>query len=298
MSDFQWDPNTTQVYDSSFGDTELKGTGLQLSKRSGTDFFMEASGCTLSLNVTDGSAINWPLMDGETDSYMNMHFEEGSFSVTTDGDVFLGMKSDGGRYNYSKNAKFNLTDGNVSIVSNKGRVIIGGRDKSCLKAGINGGAGALLLQALQISFCAGNVHCEGAGNIKFYARSLSASKDINDTQGVPPRFDLETANVNNTYAPQIEFKDTLTQTRSPWDFLIGGIQQGVFNFVTNGSDMNKNGSFLFYGVLGGQLTELKKGKHLAIDGDAIEPGDVDSRFLFRNIPSGTGGVIGTAVSLR
>jgi len=42
-------------------------------------------------------------------------------------------------------------------------------------------------------------------------------------------------------------------------------------------------------AIGSQLTELKKGKYLAIDGDAIEPGDVDSRFLFRNIPSGTGG---------
>lgn len=201
MSDFQWDPASTQIYNSSFGNTELNGTGSGFAKKSGTGFTMDAPGCKLSLNISDETSVNWPLMDGETDTFLDLYFEQGDFALDAKGRIYLGMKSDGGRYNTSVNIRLDVTQSTTSITSTTGQIIIGGKDKSFLQARYKG---ELNLQALQINFCAGNINCDGNSKITCSAINIEANHVNGDAQGVCPVFNLIT---DNTDIPQIEFKN-------------------------------------------------------------------------------------------
>jgi hypothetical protein len=294
MSDFQWDPASSQTYDSSFGNTKLTGAGAQLSKRSGTGFTMNAPGCELTLNVTDGKNVDWPLMDGEVDSFLDMYFEKGIFNLETQkGDIYLGMKSDHGSHNYSKNISLDVAESTVSILAPNGKIVIGGRDKSFLQARYNG---ELLLQAEQMIFCAGNINCDGQSHITCATVVIVAKKVDGDTQGTRPVFNIIT---DSPHTPQIEFKNPLDASKSPWNFINEDEnQQGIFNFVTNGRNDNKNGKFIFNGTTGVNLAFLMENGLLAINGTVINGTDaVNSLFNVRQIILNAS-TVGCEISLK
>ncbi|KNC92216.1 hypothetical protein [Trabulsiella odontotermitis] len=294
MSDFQWDPASSQIYDSSFGNTTQTGTGAQFSKRSGTGFTMNAPECELTLNVTDGKDVDWPLMDGEVDSFLDMYFEKGIFNLETQkGDIYLGMKSDHGSHNYSKNISLDVAESTVSILAPNGAIVIGGRDKSFLQTRYNG---TLLIQALQMDFCAGNINCSGQSHITCAAVKIEAQKVDSDTQGANPVFNLIT---DSTHTPQIEFKNPLDITKTQWNFSPEGKnRQGIFNFVTNEKDDNKNGKFMFNGAIGFPKAYLLDGGFLAINGTVINGTDaVNSLFNVKPIIL-NGSTVGCEISLK
>ncbi|WP_439413156.1 hypothetical protein [Enterobacter ludwigii] len=279
MSNFQWDPTSTQIYNSSFGNTELNGTGSDFAKKSGTGFTMDAPGCKLSLSVTDETSVNWPLMDGETDTFLDMYFEQGDFALDASGKIYLGMKSEGGRYNTSKNIRLDVTQSTVSITSNSGQIIIGGKDSSFLQARYKG---ELNLQALQIDFCAGNINCDGSSKITCSAINIEANKVSGDIQGTRPVFNLIT---DATDIPQIEFKNITDNGRNPWDFIGGSEKQmGTCNFVTHGITSNNKGKFIFKGVQAFDKQFIQTAGFLAIDGIPVNGEDeFKARFNMNEI---------------
>ncbi|MFZ4220705.1 hypothetical protein ACEV6Q_22985 [Enterobacter ludwigii] len=279
MSDFQWDPTSTQIYNSSFGNTALNGTGTQFGKKSGTEFRMDAPGCKLALAVTDETPVNWPLMDGNVDTFLDMYFEQGDFSLDARGNIYLGMKSDGGRYNTSESIKLDVTESTVSITSTDGQLIIGGKDSSFLQARYNG---ELILQALQIDFCAGNINCNGNSKITCSAINIEANLVNGDIQGTRPVFNLIT---DVTDTPQIEFKNKIKNGRNPWDFTGGSEKQtGTCNFVTNGKTSSNKGKFIFRGVQGFDKQYIQTAGFLAIDGiPVIGLDEFNARFNINEI---------------
>ncbi|MGQ6506299.1 hypothetical protein [Serratia marcescens] len=123
MASFDWNPDEKQNYDLSFWDTHLTATGAHFSKKCEKDFTMNAPGCTLTLEVTDGSDIQWPQLEsGDADKKLNMLFEGGNFNIQSNGDVYIGLNTKDRQEEENASITMVVSEGDVNIRSPKASI--------------------------------------------------------------------------------------------------------------------------------------------------------------------------------
>lgn len=267
MAGFEWNPDAKQEYVSSFGITVLTETGAHFAKKCETDFTMNAPGGVLTLEVTDGTDIQWPqLQDGDADKKLNMLFDSGDFNIQSNGDIYIGLSTKKHQDEENSNIVLDASAGYIKIRSPDGSIFLGGKKKSCLQAREKGD---LLFEAEQISFPSGNIRCEGEGSMTLSAVRITLDGSGKDTGNEPPRFDLITDKHDNEYRPRIEFWHPTDLRKNPWVFSKGNNHHGVFNFDTNGKSENKKGIFIFNGQTEESLSALMEGGYLAINNTPV-----------------------------
>lgn len=286
MAGFEWNPDAKQEYVSSFGNTTLSETGTHFAKKCETDFTMNAPGCALTLEVTDGTDILWPqLEDGDADKKLNMVFENGDFNIQSNGDIYIGLSTKKHQDEENSSIFLDASAGYIKIRSPDGSIFLGGKKKSCLQARENGD---LLFEAEQISFPSGNIRCEGEGSMTLSAVRITLDGSGKDTGNEPPRFDLITDKHDNHYRPRIEFWHPTDLRKNPWAFSKDNNHHGVFNFDTNGNNENKKGIFIFNGQTEESLSALMEGGYLAINNTPVIGKDAASKVFNFNQDGNSG----------
>ncbi|KNC92271.1 hypothetical protein GM31_00115 [Trabulsiella odontotermitis] len=249
---------------------------------------MTAPGNSLTLNVFDGgmsdnTTVQWPVPQNEGEyKKLNMLFNQGTFTLRTKGDISLGVGSPDSKFSDEEHIYLDVSESNVSLISDESRIIIGGTEGSIIKSHYTG---SLLLQAAQIDFISGTIHCEGNADVKCAALSIVAAQTSDDLLHCNPVFNLIADEIDN---PSIEFWNPLDKSKSPWHFTENKNEKEIFNFITFDRQQNKNGCFIFNGITNGNNRDnLMTNGYLAIDGNPVIGSD-NANKLFNVTPTGSG----------